>query len=121
MKTAWLITWEWFGDHAAVEDKVVAIVSYRHSGPYIKDLMEHLYIVKTSSASEKLAYAKDRKSNPYPASYGTIKGVPWEGRISCGDNPFLLGRLVSNVRVEVQDGKEILLWEERPVPAPVLS
>lgn len=117
MKTAWLITWKWFGDHAAVEDDVVAIVSYRRSGSYIKDFMENLYIEKTSSFSEKLAYAKDRKAIPYPASYSTIKGVTWTGSISCGDNPFLFGRLVSNVRVEVQDGQETLRWEERPVPA----
>ena len=117
MKTAWLITWKWFGDHAAVEDDVVAIVSYRRSGSYIKDLMENLYIEKTSSFSEKLAYAKDRKAIPYPASYFTINGVPWMESISCGANPFLFGRLVSNVRVEVQDGEEMLRWEERPVPA----
>jgi hypothetical protein len=121
MKTAWLITWEWIGDHAAVEDKVVAVVNYRRPASYIKDLMEQLYIEKTSSASEKVAYAKDMKSNPYPASFGSVGGVQWRGRLLCGHNPHLFARLVSNVRVEMQDGEEILLWEERPVPAPVMS
>jgi excinuclease UvrABC helicase subunit UvrB len=121
MKTAWLITWEWIGDHAAVEDKVVAIVNYRRPAAYIKDLMEQLYIEKTSSVSEKVAYAKDMKSNPYPASFGDVGGVQWRSQLYCGHNPHLFARLVSNVRTEVQEGEEKLLWEERPVPAPVLS
>jgi len=79
MKSGWLITWEWIGDHDAVEEKVVAIVNYRRSAPYIKELMEQLYIEKTSMASEKLDYAKDSTANPSPAHYGTINGRTWEG------------------------------------------
>lgn len=116
MKSGWLITWEWIGDHASVEEKVVAIVNYRRKAPYIKDLMEQLYIEKTSTASEKLDYAKDSTANPYPAHYGTINGRQWEGRVHCGHNPHLYGRLVSNLRIEIKNGEESLKWDERPVP-----
>ncbi|MDZ3993088.1 hypothetical protein [Pseudomonas sp. Teo4] len=116
MKTAWLITWEWMGDHAAVADKVVAVVSHRRQGAYVKDLMEQLYVSRNFSDAEKLAYAKDRSVNPYPASFDVINGVPWQGRITCGDNPFLLGRMVSNLRLEEEDGEERLHWHERPIP-----
>lgn len=76
MKSAWLITWEWIGDHAAVEQKIVAILNYRKSAKYVKDFIEQLYIEKTSTVTEKMSFAKDRKSNPYPAKYHDINGVP---------------------------------------------
>ena len=99
------------------EDKiVVAIVNYRHAGSHIKDLIENIYIEKTSSVAEKLSYAKNKKDNPYPARYGNIGGVEWRGRLFCGHNPFLYARLVDNLRLENVKGKEKLLWEERPVP-----
>jgi len=120
MRSAWLITWSWIGDHAAVpeDEMVVAIVNYRRNGQYVKDLVENIYIERTSSPTEKLAYAKDRKSNPYPARYGNIGGVPWHGRIFCGHNPYLYARLVDNLRVVTSRGKEKLSWDERSSPSP---
>lgn len=113
MTSSWLITWEWIGDHAAVDEKVVSLVNYRKAAPFIKDLMEQLYIEKNATLSEKLRYAKDLKVNPYPARYGGKDGAEWEGEIHCGDNPWLYGRLVNNVRLEMKNGEETLEWDER--------
>jgi len=117
MKSAWLVTWEWMGDHAAVEEKVAAIINYRKPASYVKDLMEQIYIEKTSTVSEKFSYAKSSKSNPYQARYGDINGVPWRGKIFCGHNPYLYARYVNNIQLqETEDLRGSLIWEERPVP-----
>ena len=115
-KTAWLTTWEWIGDHARRENKVVAVTNYRKSGDYVRNLVEQLYIANTSSAVEMASYAKDASTNPYPAEFHRVRGVPWHGRIHCGGNPHLYARKVKNLRT-VQDGGEVKLeWDEIPMP-----
>src|SRR5271157_2366165 len=55
------------------------------------------------------------QDNPYPARFMTLNGVPWTVAIECGDNPFLLARLVDDFTVESdKDGKETPTWKERP-------
>jgi hypothetical protein len=115
-KTAWLTTWEWIGEHAAVESKIAAVTNYRKSGAYVRSLVEQLYIAKTSTAVEMAQYAKDPSANPYPAEFHRVRGVPWHGRIRCGHNPHLFARKVSNLR-SVQHGDETRLeWDEIPMP-----
>jgi len=117
MKKAWLITWEWVGDHAARQNKIVSVLNYRLSGETVRKFTEQLYIDLTSTLSEKIAYAKNKKNNPYPAQFNRINGVAFEGQINCGHNPHLYGRLVSNLSIEIdEDENEKLNWEEIPVP-----
>ncbi|MCA0175856.1 MAG: hypothetical protein LCH73_06160 [Proteobacteria bacterium] len=120
LKSAWLVTWEWIGDHAVVkeEEKVVALVNYRRGGEYVKDVVEHLYIAKTSSPVEKATYARNPNANPYRAQFDTRNGIPWQGRIHCGHNPWLYARLVSNVRTVNTAEGEVLRWDERSLPVP---
>lgn len=118
MKSAWLITWEWIGEHAAVDKKIVAVINYRRSSSYIKDMVEQFYISIKYNTREKAACAKDSHANPYPAHYGNLRGVPWHGRITCGHNPYLYARLVSNVRLERKGNDSIVVWDERPIPNP---
>lgn len=117
MKSAWLITWEWAGNHAAMDKKVVSLINYRKTGEYIRNFVEQLYIVHNSTDGEKASYAKNSHSNPYPAYFAKIGGVSWHGRIYCGHNPHLYARLVSNIRTEEVDGGEVLRWDERAIPS----
>lgn len=113
MKTTWLVTWDWIGKHAEMKPEIVAILNYRYSAERVKKYIEQYYIDQYYSLEEKMACAKSSKNNPYPAEFGRINGVIFEGRITCGHNPWLFGRLVQNIRLQVnQDGKEQLLWDE---------
>jgi hypothetical protein len=116
-RKAWLVTWEWSGDHAKVAEKVVAIFNPRIGGERIRELVELLYIQSGASLAEKLSWAVDRADNPYPAKFGSLNGVPWQGEIECGHNPWLFARLVDDLWVEAgEDGKEGARWKERPKP-----
>ena len=43
LKRAWIITWEWMSDSAAVVDSIAGIIDYRRSSKRIIDLVEFLY------------------------------------------------------------------------------
>ncbi|HEY7314013.1 MAG TPA: hypothetical protein VH643_31980 [Gemmataceae bacterium] len=114
----WLVTWEWAGDHAAVNEKIVAILDYRRSSKQMLQIVELLYINSTSSVQEKVSYARNRKKNPYPAKYGYLGNIPWMGEIYCGHNPYLHARRVDNLKVTIdEDMNETVSWDERPKPA----
>ncbi len=113
---AWLVTWEWVGLHAAVENPIAAILSPRLSEEHVREIVELLYVNKWMSVNERLSYAKDKRSNPYPAQFSTINGVAWTGQILCGHNPHLFARRVDDLRVEGLDEDGDLEWTERSVP-----
>ncbi len=109
---AWLITWSWAGDHAAVEDPVVTVLSARIGAEDVRRYVERRYIEATASLDEKLSYARYNQPQepPYPAQLE-------RGRISCGHNPWLEALVVDDLRVEKDaDGEEVLKWTK---PAPV--
>jgi len=61
--------------------------------------------------------AKSRKSNPYPARFGVLCGVPWQGKIACGHIPWLEARLVTNLRAQNDaSGQQVFVWDEHPKP-----
>lgn len=112
----WLVTWEWTGEHARVDEKVAAILDSRIGSERVRQTVELLYVNARYSLGERLAYAA-KKFNPYPAEYGTLGGAGWLGQITCGHNPWLKARLVDNLKVERgPDGKEQITWTERPRP-----
>ncbi|MGD0519765.1 MAG: hypothetical protein ABSA48_00790 [Terracidiphilus sp.] len=114
---AWLVTWEWCGDHAKQDDKVVAVFNPRLGDNHIRDLVEFLYMTHCYTISERLAYSLHPKSNPYRAHFGELDGMPWGGEIICGHNPYLRARLVDDLTIERNDdGKEEVNWKERPKP-----
>jgi hypothetical protein len=116
---AWLVTWEWCGDHAKGQQKVAAILNPRFSGRRVREFVEALYIndADTFTLSERLALALDRSKNPYQAQFGRIDGVPWEGRIYCGHNPFLFARLVDGLILERDEHhQEKARWQDCPKP-----
>lgn len=110
---AWLVTLE----SADKCSTVISIFKYQRSPEFIREYMEQYYIDQFYTPQEKLLYAKSRKCNPHPAQYELLDGVPWQGRIICGHNPRLYGRLVLNLNVVREPDGERFEWEESPVPA----
>jgi hypothetical protein len=111
--SAWLITWEWCGDHAKPEEKVVEILSPRISSERVPEIVELIYH-RDSSPSEKVAWRLRKKPQAYPAEFPMIEGVKWEGQIHCGHNPWLLARQVDDLAVNIgADGKEVVSWKDR--------
>src|SRR5271166_7157015 len=90
-KSAWLVTWD--GTSGIPDDPVAAILNHRLSAGSVKDFVERLYAALAYSPREKLLLAKDRKSNPYPATMTLFQNI------HCGDNPHLHARLVSDLKV----------------------
>jgi hypothetical protein len=63
---AWLIDWDWDGDHARHDGPRYIVVNWRRSAKYVADLMERLY---AQSEYEQVALAAGRWENPYRAPY----------------------------------------------------
>lgn len=114
LKQAWLITWDWLGDHAKVDEKVVAILNYRRSGHTIRKVVEQIYMSRQYSLHEQASYAKNKKrSNYYPAQFSIIDGGRFIDQIHCGDNPFLWARRVFDLEAYVDENcDEHLTWDE---------
>jgi hypothetical protein len=109
---AWLVTWEWVGNHAAVEEPVVAILSARKNARGVRIYVEQRYIEETASFEEKLSYARYNRPRrpPHPAELT-------HNRIHCGHNPFLYARVVDDLSTEInQEGNEELTWTEPGPP-----
>lgn len=124
-KSAWLITWEWIGDHAKVENKVVCILDFRYSYMKISRFLEWIYIGSRFALYEQIAFVKNRDCNPYHVEYGLIEtraskesGLPssttFTGKMVYGNNPFLYARIVYDLQGYIDDqGKDHLRWKER--------
>lgn len=121
--SAWLITWEHMGDHAKPLDRVAAVLNPRVSAHRVLEIVELLYANASYDPSERIAMAKDRKNIPYPARFGVLHSVPWQGEILCGHNPWLEARLVKNLRAQSDGtGQDVFVWDERPKPSnPILE
>jgi hypothetical protein len=113
---AWLVTWEWCGEHAKREDPLAAIFDPRYSGERVRELVGFIYRSAMFTLSEQAEYARNKKHNPYPPEFGrTLDNIPWSGEIICGHNPFLRARLVDDLVIERNtEGKETASWKERP-------
>lgn len=115
LKTSWLVTWEWMGDHARIEKgkEIVAVFNYTWSGERVRLLVEQLYLSFGNSVWDMIKVARNKRGNPYPAEFENVNGVPWHGSIRCGHNPSLHARLVRNLHVILHDdGSQEYHWEE---------
>ena len=112
---AWIVRWSWIGDHAAVEQPIVAILSARRSPETVRKHVEFLYASYQSLRDQiELARYNKARANPYPAE---IVGSR-VGAITCGHNPFLEAFLADGVRIiEGADGTEDVVYERRKPPA----
>jgi hypothetical protein len=104
------MSWDWIGDHAKPEwEPLEAILSPRLGAKTVRWFVEQRYAQRTYTLDEQLRIAVHPETNPSPAQ---LDGH-WEGRITCGHNPFLMARLVEEFRVGA-DG--VATWHEIPVP-----
>ena len=111
---AWIIRWSWIGDHAAVAQPIVAVLSARTSPDTVKKHVEFLYATRQSLSDQidMARYDKPRE-NPYPAEFVGN----WSGAVTCGHNPFLEAFLADDVRViKAADGTEELAYDRRKPP-----
>lgn len=102
---AWLITWEWMSDSAAVVDRIAAVLTPRWSESRVADFSEQFYAHATSNVTELAGIAKTPKNNPYQVS-------SQDERLNCGAHPWLTGRKVSLEISTDPDGFEIISWTD---------
>ena len=111
VKSAWVVTWQWMGNHARVDDekRFVTALNYRWTTERVRALLEQLYIALEYSPWDKAGVAKNQRSNPYPA-----KAVS-ASEVHCGHNPWLRAQRVRNLSVTLDgDGTHKLSWYELP-------
>lgn len=115
---AWLITWEGTQIYKCNLDKIAAVLSSRKSKNTVIEFVELLYLRSTCNAFDMARCANRRKDMPFRAhEIHSTKGTLYPGRLFCGSSDFMLyARQVTNlkIRVDKEQGKEILTWVEPP-------
>jgi hypothetical protein len=110
----WIVTWE--GENSfskGSKPHVAAILSARKSPKYVIQLTEELYALSLSLEHQM---ERSRYRNPIVGQTTTRD----EGLFTCGDNPFLMARKVSNLTVEEdENGIERAKWDEPSKPKSV--
>ena len=107
---AWLLTWEWTGDHAAVEDRIAGILRPRLSQKIVGEIVESIYAIHTYSVSELAYYSRRPKENPYKSK--------WQNNhCFCGHNPSLHANYVHklNITEDTSSGVETIEWVLPPL------
>jgi len=102
---AWIIRWEWMGEHASHEHPLIAVLSARCGIEDIRKFIERHYLVVTATIGEQIEYARYR--NPREPAYPVEVSVG--GVIHCGYNPFIVARRGKDVHLN-EDGH--LVWTE---------
>jgi len=124
-RTAWVMRWDWVGEHAAVEQRVAAVLPPQWGHETVKRVVEVVYAASAYVPAEMPEAARRGGHNPYPAKYGRIPGiredgvresVEYQGEVTCGHNPFLIARK-AKVRLDPKDPGEIV-YEDLPRPRP---
>lgn len=127
LKRAWLLTWEWIGNHALIRDKFAAVISSRCSDNTIEKILELYYVSSYLSLHEQFAYVKSNKHCPYKVQHNTIAvpermqkecsllpQVPFADSMIIGENPWLWARLVCDLETWIDENNvEYLRWRER--------
>jgi hypothetical protein len=120
-RLAWLVMWEWVGNHARVDQPIAAILPRRLGHETVQRIVEALYSAREYTPAEMLEAARDGGHNPYRAYLGSCcvimedgspGNVTWQGEVICGHNPHLVAR-----RARVWPDGEAVRYEwayERP-------
>jgi hypothetical protein len=126
-RRAWVIRWDWGGDHARVTQPIVAILSPQLGSETVRRLVEALYAAREYTPEEMLEASRRGGYNPYKAMLGTCPMIledgttvqsTWEGEILCGHNPHLVARRALVSATGDPDGS--VEFEDLPRPAPDL-
>lgn len=107
---AWLLTWEWIGDHAAVEDRIAGILRPRLSRDVVGEIVETIYAVHQYYVAELAHYSRRPQENPYKAQWD-------QNHCFCGHNPSLNANYVHQLKVEEapSSGLETVSWVLPPL------
>ncbi len=107
---AWLLTWEWIGDHAAVEDCIAGILRPRISRQAITEIVETIYAVHEYYVTELASYSRRPKENPYKSHWD-------QNHCFCGHNPSLHANYVHQLTVDEDpiSGLEKISWVLPPL------
>jgi hypothetical protein len=100
------------------ERRIVAILNARWGSHRVRDHIQVLHDSACLSLSDQIAAIKGKGDHLYPATFGqTRSGHRYEGKITCGHNPWLYARLVDDIRPS-HDEHAVggLKWKELPIP-----
>ena len=86
---AWIIEWDWSGEHAKVDNRFVTVLSARCSDNQIKAALDLLYSVEKYSLRARFGFAK--YNNPDKKPYQPEVEC---GTITLGHNPWLVAKRV---------------------------
>jgi hypothetical protein len=76
-----VVRWEWAGDHAAVEQPIIALFPPQIGGETIRRFVEWHYAATQYEPSEMLEWLMLRpRTNPYPARFTQTECVLEDGR-----------------------------------------
>jgi len=114
---AWIIIWQWMGDHAAMEKPLVKIVSARCSPETVRQYVQFYYSSTIYSPDEQMRHSRYNKPEepPYIAEYERLSGVRYQGRITCGHNPYLEAFIADNI--QPSDNEFGITWETTSLDA----
>ena len=125
---AWLVTWKGSSERVERNGEIVSILDPSLGLETVRKHVERLYADNCYSLGERLDAARSgpNKHIPYPAqpvykkiSIGGKPAPLCTGAITCGHNPYLLARKVTDLEVLCdKDGNESLHWKELPIPDP---
>lgn len=112
---AWLITWE--GTGVTDEHKLVGMYSFRRGDAFICELIEFLYLSHYANASQMSWLTNRPSQKTYKARGVFVNNVPVAGRVTCGRDPCIYARLVSELDCLTDEARdmEILTWREPAV------
>lgn len=107
---AWLLTWVWNGDHAAVEDRIAGILRPRLSKEVVGEIVETIYAVHEGYVGELAYWSRRPKEKPFRAKW-------YQSHCSCGGNPSLHANYVHHLKVEEDpiSGLETISWVLPPL------
>jgi hypothetical protein len=108
----WLVTWEASKTELLPPKRVAAVLHGRTSPDQVLQVVDALYAAQQYTEAELIAF-RTQVRNPYPAEFVQMNGVRFRGRITCGHNPYLLARLVDNLRVTAGGA---IAWRDRALP-----
>lgn len=111
----WLITWHWHGEHAKIEKPLVGIISSRRGEKFVADFVEQIYLMERTTIEKRVRWANRKKERLYEVkTFITINNVPHGDRITCGRNPHIYARIVTNFKVvsDLDNNIEKLSWKE---------
>jgi hypothetical protein len=122
--TAWVVRWDWAGDHAKVKQPIAAILPSQLGPETVRRLVETLYAAREYTPAEMLEASRRNGFNPYRATFGSCPvtledgsttQATWQGEVLCGHNPYLVARKA--IVRSVGDDEGSVVFEDTPRPA----